>query len=75
MLELLTNEDDYGWAGWLAEGGTFTPEAWELSSSANSASHGWGARAAVDVLELRPRHRDHRARWRRAGVSASRTPA
>jgi alpha-L-rhamnosidase len=50
LLNLLTNEDDYGWAGWLADGGTFTPEAWELSGSANSASHGWGSRAAVDVL-------------------------
>ena len=44
LLDLLTNEDDYGWAGWLADGGTFTPEAWELSGSANSASHGWGSR-------------------------------
>ncbi len=51
LLALLTNEDDYGWAGWLAAGGTFTPEAWELSGSANSASHGWGARSIVDVLD------------------------
>jgi alpha-L-rhamnosidase len=51
LLRLLTNEEDYGWAGWLAAGGTFTPEAWELSGSANSASHGWGAQAAVDVLD------------------------
>lgn len=51
LLRLLTNEDDYGWAGWLAGGGTFTPEAWELSGSANSASHGWGARSAVHVLD------------------------
>ena len=50
LLKLLTNEDDYGWAGWLEQGGTFTPEAWELSGSANSASHGWGSRAAVDLL-------------------------
>lgn len=50
LLRLLTDEDDYGWAGWLAQGGTFTPEAWELSGSANSASHGWGSRAAVDLL-------------------------
>jgi alpha-L-rhamnosidase len=50
LLSLLTNEEDYGWAGWLADGGTFTPEAWELSSSANSASHGWGSRSATDVL-------------------------
>ena len=56
LLTLLTNEDDYGWAGWLADGGTFTPEAWELSGSANSASHGWGSRAAStcssDVLGI-----------------------
>ncbi|WP_322937284.1 family 78 glycoside hydrolase catalytic domain [Nocardioides bizhenqiangii] len=51
LLDLLTNEDDYGWAGWLADGGTFTPEAWELSGSANSASHGWGSNVAVDVLD------------------------
>ncbi len=51
LLELLTNEDDHGWARWLAQGGTFTPEAWELSSSANSASHGWGSNVAVDVLD------------------------
>ena len=24
--------------------------AWELSGSANGASHGWGSRAAVDLL-------------------------
>lgn len=51
VLDLLTNEDDYGWAGWLAGGGTFTPEAWQLSGSANSASHGWGSQAVVDVLD------------------------
>ncbi|MER7559025.1 family 78 glycoside hydrolase catalytic domain [Nocardioides sp. NPDC126508] len=51
VLDLLTDEDDYGWAGWLAGGGTFTPEAWELSGSANSASHGWGSRGIVDITE------------------------
>ncbi|MFC5729451.1 MULTISPECIES: family 78 glycoside hydrolase catalytic domain [Nocardioides] len=51
LLNVLTNEDDYGWAGWLAAGGTFTPEAWELSGSANSASHGWGSRGIVQVME------------------------
>ena len=51
VLDLLTDEDDYGWAGWLAKGGTFTPEAWELSGSANSASHGWGSRGIVDITE------------------------
>ena len=62
LLDLLTNEDDYGWAGWLADGGTFTPEAWELSGSANSASHGWGSNVAVDVLDSGARDRHHRAR-------------
>ncbi|MDN5852734.1 MAG: alpha-L-rhamnosidase N-terminal domain-containing protein [Actinomycetia bacterium] len=51
LLDVLTNENDYGWAGWIADGGTFTPEAWELSGSANSGSHGWGARGIVDVLD------------------------
>lgn len=51
VLDLLTDEDDFGWAGWLAQGGTFTPEAWQLSGSANSASHGWGSQAVVDVLD------------------------
>lgn len=51
LLSLLTNEDDYGWAGWLAGGGTFTPEAWELSGSANSASHGWGSEGIVEIHE------------------------
>jgi alpha-L-rhamnosidase len=49
LLGVLTNQDDFGWAGWLANGGTFTPEAWQLSGSANSGSHGWGARGIVDV--------------------------
>jgi alpha-L-rhamnosidase len=51
VLDLLTNPDDYGWAQVLAEGGTFTPEAWEPDSSANSLSHGWGAQAIVDIVE------------------------
>jgi alpha-L-rhamnosidase len=51
LLGVLTNEADFGWAGWLANGGTFTPEAWQLSGSANSGSHGWGARGIVDVYE------------------------
>lgn len=50
LLNLLTNEDDFGWAQWLKQGGTFTPEAWELSGSANSGSHGWGAQGVVDIL-------------------------
>lgn len=49
VLELLTNEDDWGWANILAQGGTFTWESWDPSGS-ESYSHGWGAQAAVDVL-------------------------
>ncbi|WP_019818987.1 family 78 glycoside hydrolase catalytic domain [Saccharomonospora saliphila] len=52
VLELLTNPDDHGWANILARGGTFTWEAWTLDEGTNfSQSHGWGAQAAVDVVE------------------------
>ncbi|WP_206515666.1 family 78 glycoside hydrolase catalytic domain [Georgenia faecalis] len=51
VLERLTDAQDYGWANILAQGGTFTWESWELSGSANSASHGWGAQAVVDVQQ------------------------
>jgi alpha-L-rhamnosidase len=52
VLELLTNPDDLGWANILAQGGTFTWEAWTLDPGSNfSQSHGWGAQAAVDVQE------------------------
>jgi alpha-L-rhamnosidase len=49
---LLTNHDDLGWARILDQGGTFTWEAWTMDPGTNfSESHGWGAQAAVDVLE------------------------
>ncbi|MEQ4207409.1 family 78 glycoside hydrolase catalytic domain [Actinopolymorpha sp. B9G3] len=53
VLRLLTNAEDLGWAKILADGGTFTWEAWTLDEGTNhSQSHGWGAQAAVDVLEF-----------------------
>ena len=49
--DLLTNEADLGWANILAQGATFTWEAWTLDPGTNfSQSHGWGAQAAVDIL-------------------------
>lgn len=52
VLDLLTNEADLGWADILAQGGTFTWEAWTLDPGSNfSQSHGWGAQAAVDVQQ------------------------
>lgn len=52
VLDLLTDRDDLGWANILDQGGTFTWEAWTLDPGTNfSQSHGWGAQAAVDVME------------------------
>ena len=52
VLRLLTNPDDLGFANILAQGGTFTWEAWTLDAGSNhSQSHGWSAQAAVDVTE------------------------
>jgi alpha-L-rhamnosidase len=52
VLDRLTDRDDLGWANILAQGGTFTWEAWTLDPGTNfSESHGWGAQAAVDILE------------------------
>ncbi|MCW3845000.1 glycoside hydrolase family 78 protein [Micromonospora yasonensis] len=52
VLRLLTNPDDLGWANILAQGGTFTWEAWTLDPGTNfSQSHGWGSQAVVDVQE------------------------
>ncbi|WP_422770360.1 family 78 glycoside hydrolase catalytic domain [Plantactinospora sp. WMMC1484] len=52
VLDLLTDPDDLGWANILAQGGTFTWEAWTLDPGTNfSQSHGWGAQALVDVQE------------------------
>ncbi|MEE6258831.1 family 78 glycoside hydrolase catalytic domain [Plantactinospora sonchi] len=52
VLELLTDPEDLGWANILAQGGTFTWEAWTLDPGSNfSQSHGWGAQALVDVQQ------------------------
>ncbi|MEU0153989.1 family 78 glycoside hydrolase catalytic domain [Micromonospora fulviviridis] len=52
VLRLLTNPDDLGWANILAQGGTFTWEAWTLDPGTNfSQSHGWGSQALVDLQE------------------------
>jgi len=52
VLKLLTNPADLGWANILDQGATFTWEAWTLDPGTNfSQSHGWGAQAAVDVIE------------------------
>ena len=52
VLRLLTNRGDLGWARILHPGRTFTWEAWAMAAGANySQSHGWGAQAAVDVIE------------------------
>jgi alpha-L-rhamnosidase len=52
VVDLLTDDDDLGWADILAKGGTFTWEAWTLDPGSNfSQSHGWGAQAVVDVQQ------------------------
>ncbi|PRX51397.1 alpha-L-rhamnosidase [Prauserella shujinwangii] len=52
VLDLLTDTEDHGWANILEQGATFTWEAWTLDEGTNfSQSHGWGAQAAVDVIE------------------------
>lgn len=52
VQDFLTNEDDLGWANILAQGGTFTWEAWTLDPGSNfSQSHGWGAQAVVDIQQ------------------------
>jgi alpha-L-rhamnosidase len=52
VLDLLTAKDGLGWADILEQDGTFTWEAWTLDPGSNfSQSHGWGAQAAVDVIE------------------------
>jgi alpha-L-rhamnosidase len=50
VLTRLTDPQADGWANLLARGGTFTWEEWNPTSN-ESYSHGWGAQAAVDVLE------------------------
>jgi alpha-L-rhamnosidase len=49
VLTRLTDKSDLGWAKVVAEGGTFTPEAWVPDNSANSLSHGWGSQSIVDL--------------------------
>jgi alpha-L-rhamnosidase len=44
--------DDSGWGGILAKGGTFTWESWGGSQTDHSESHGWGAQALVDFIEV-----------------------
>jgi alpha-L-rhamnosidase len=50
MIARLTDES--GWAGILAKGGTFTWESWGGSETDHSESHGWGAQALVDFIEI-----------------------
>ena len=51
-LKLFINENDYGWANTLKQGGSFTWESWVADglSSTDSQSHAWGATAASDIL-------------------------
>lgn len=51
VLTTLTNTQDLGWAKVIANGGTFTPEAWVHDANANSLSHGWGSQSIVDMQE------------------------
>jgi alpha-L-rhamnosidase len=51
ILKRLTDKTDLGWAKVVAEGGTFTPEAWVPDNSANSLSHGWGSQSIVDIQQ------------------------
>jgi alpha-L-rhamnosidase len=44
--------DANGWGHILAEGGTFTWESWPGSELGDSESHGWGAQALVDFIEV-----------------------
>ncbi|WP_432491025.1 family 78 glycoside hydrolase catalytic domain [Kineococcus auxinigenes] len=51
VLRLLTDPDADGWANVLARGGTCCWEQWNPVED-QSLSHGWGAQAVVDVLEV-----------------------
>jgi alpha-L-rhamnosidase len=48
----LTDTQGPGWAGILAKGGTFTWESWGGPEVGDSESHGWGAQALVDFVEV-----------------------
>ncbi len=52
LLKLFTEPNDYGWAKEIANDYTFTFESWDADSTENSQSHGWGATAAADMLEI-----------------------
>lgn len=51
-LKLFVNENDYGWARTLKQGGSFTWESWVADGATvnDSQSHAWGATAASDIL-------------------------
>lgn len=52
VLDLLTNEDDLGWADILSQGGTFTWETWEpQEGSDHSESHGWSSQGAMVIVD------------------------
>jgi alpha-L-rhamnosidase len=51
LLALLTHRTNPGWANILAQGGTYTWEAWDAVAGGTSESHGWGSQVAVDILE------------------------
>jgi alpha-L-rhamnosidase len=52
LVRLLTDASVPGWAQILAEGGTFTWEAWKPSDLiGDSMSHGWGSSALVAMQE------------------------
>jgi alpha-L-rhamnosidase len=44
--------DENGWGHIVAEGGSFTWESWAGSAIGDSESHGWGAQALVDFIEI-----------------------
>ena len=48
----LTDAQGPGWANVLARRGTFTWESWQGPETGESLSHGWGATALVDLLEV-----------------------
>lgn len=52
VIARLTDSAGDGWAHVLAEGGTFTWESWPGSEIGDSESHGWGAQALVDFIEI-----------------------
>ena len=52
VLDLLTDEDQPGWARLLQHGATFTWEAWDLVDGTDySQSHAWSASVLKEILE------------------------